>query len=59
VLLLGTGVLGQIVYEKLKNMPGYEIVGFLDDDGEKVSFLNGKYLGKVSELENLLSLKES
>jgi putative colanic acid biosynthesis UDP-glucose lipid carrier transferase len=39
-------------------MPGYEIVGFLDDDSEKASFLNGKYLGKVSELENLLSLRK-
>jgi putative colanic acid biosynthesis UDP-glucose lipid carrier transferase len=58
VLLLGAGVLGQIAYEKLKNMPGYEIVGFLDDDSEKASFLNGKYLGKVSELENLLSLRK-
>jgi putative colanic acid biosysnthesis UDP-glucose lipid carrier transferase len=58
VLLLGAGVLGQIAYEKLKNIPGYEIVGFLDDDSEKASFLNGKYLGKVSELENLLSLRK-
>jgi FlaA1/EpsC-like NDP-sugar epimerase len=58
VLLLGAGVLGQIAYEKLKNMPGYEIVGFLDDDSEKAGFLNGKYLGKVSELENLLSLRK-
>jgi len=58
VLLLGAGVIGQIAYEKLKNMPGYEIVGFLDDDSEKASFLNGKYLGKVSELENLLSLRK-
>jgi Undecaprenyl-phosphate glucose phosphotransferase len=58
VLLLGAGVLGQIAYEKLKNMPGYEIVGFLDDDSEKASFLNGKYLGKISELENLLSLRK-
>jgi putative colanic acid biosysnthesis UDP-glucose lipid carrier transferase len=58
VILLGAGVLGQIAYEKLKNMPGYEIVGFLDDDSEKASFLNGKYLGKVSELENLLSLRK-
>jgi putative colanic acid biosynthesis UDP-glucose lipid carrier transferase len=58
VLLLGAGVLGQIAYEKLKNMPGYEIIGFLDDDSEKASFLNGKYLGKVSELENLLSLRK-
>jgi FlaA1/EpsC-like NDP-sugar epimerase len=58
VILLGAGVLGQIAYEKLKNMPGYEIVGFLDDDIEKASFLNGKYLGKVSELENLLSLSK-
>jgi putative colanic acid biosynthesis UDP-glucose lipid carrier transferase len=58
VILLGAGVLGQIAYEKLKNMPGYEIVGFLDDDSEKASFLNGKYLGKVSELENLLSFQK-
>jgi putative colanic acid biosysnthesis UDP-glucose lipid carrier transferase len=58
VILLGAGVLGQIAYEKLKNMPGYEIVGFLDDDSEKASFLNGKYLGKVSDLENLLSLRK-
>jgi putative colanic acid biosysnthesis UDP-glucose lipid carrier transferase len=58
VLLLGAGVLGQIAYEKLKNIPGYEIVGFLDDDSEKASFINGKYLGKISELENLLSLQK-
>jgi len=58
VLLLGAGVLGQIAYEKFKDIPGYEIVGFLDDDSEKASFLNGKYLGKVSDLENLLSLRK-
>jgi putative colanic acid biosynthesis UDP-glucose lipid carrier transferase len=58
VILLGAGVLGQIAYEKLKKIPGYEIVGFLDDDSEKASFLNGEYLGKVSELENLLSLRK-
>jgi Undecaprenyl-phosphate glucose phosphotransferase len=58
VLLLGAGELEQIAYEKLKNMFGYEIVSFLDDDSEKEGFLNGKYLGKVSELENLLSLRK-
>lgn len=57
VLLLGAGVLGQRAYEKIKNLPGYNIVGFLDDDTTKSSYLNGKYLGKVTDFENLLSLK--
>ena len=58
VLLLGAGVLGQLAYEKFKNLPGYEIVGFLDDDVEKANFLNGKYLGKVGDIESLLSSRE-
>jgi len=58
VLLLGAGGLVQIAYEKLKKIPLYEIIGFMSDDSEKTRFSNVKYLGRVSELENLLSLRE-
>lgn len=58
VLLLGAGVLGQLVYDKIKNLPGYSIVGFLDDDIEKATYLNGKYLGQINNIENLLSKQD-
>jgi putative colanic acid biosynthesis UDP-glucose lipid carrier transferase len=58
VLLLGASELGQIAYEKLKKIPLYEIIGFMSDDSEKTIFSNVKYFGRVSELENLLSLQK-
>lgn len=57
VILLGAGLLGKIIYEKLKNLPGYNIIGFLDDDESKATYLNGKYLGKLQDFETIISQK--
>ena len=57
ILIIGAGETGLQFYEDLKNsIYGYRFVGFLDD--KKDPRLNGEYLGKISELENLLSNNE-
>lgn len=55
ILIVGAGPVGENFYNSIKNNPhfGYKLVGFLDD--EKKSFLNGKYLGTIDELEKILS----
>ncbi len=55
LLIIGAGEVGKNFYESIKENPhfGYNVIGFLDDK-EKV-FLNGKYLGKIDELDNILS----
>lgn len=59
VALIGAGVLGQMIYDKLKNLPGYNIIGFFDDDESKSTYLNGKYLGKLKEIETTLTQKRN
>jgi len=56
--MIGAGDVGKEFYETIKSSPhfGYRLIGFLDD--EEKPFLNGKYLGKISELDNLLGTRE-
>ena len=57
LLIIGAGNVGKNFYESIKDNPhfGFNIIGFIDD--EKKTFLNGKYLGKINDLENLLGSK--
>ncbi len=54
VLLLGAGKVGEYFYNIIEENPnfGYRLIGILDD--EKRSFLNGKYLGTIDALEEIL-----
>ena len=58
ILMVGAGDVGKQCYETIKSSPhfGYRLLGFLDDD-QKL-FLNGKYLGKISELDKILGTRE-
>ncbi len=58
-VLVGAGLLGQAIYDKLKNLPGYNIIGFFDDDENKSTYLNGKYLGKLQDFETTLTQKRN
>ncbi|MGE5400344.1 MAG: undecaprenyl-phosphate glucose phosphotransferase [Ignavibacteriales bacterium] len=53
VLIIGAGPVGQKFYNAINDNPhfGYRLLGFLDD--EKKPFLNGQYLGKIENLENI------
>ncbi|HEX5150776.1 MAG TPA: undecaprenyl-phosphate glucose phosphotransferase [Parafilimonas sp.] len=54
LLVIGAGKVGMEFADVIsKQQPGYEVIGFLDD-AEKPG-LNGQYLGKVSDLETLIS----
>ncbi len=54
ILVVGAGEVGERLLYTIKENPnfGYRIFGFLDD--EKKSFLNGNYLGKIEDLDNVL-----
>ena len=54
LVIVGAGEVGKNFYESISNNPhfGYRIIGFLDD--QQKSFLNGKYLGKLSDLDFVL-----
>jgi len=56
-LIIGAGEVGQDFYQSIRSNPhfGYKLVGFLDDN-EK-TLLNGKYLGKIDRLEQVLNTK--
>lgn len=58
ILMVGAGDVGKQFYESIKNNPhfGYKLVGFIDD--EKKPFLNGKYMGKISDLDKILGTRE-
>lgn len=51
VLIIGAGNIGRQFYDSIKGNPhfGYKLLGFLDD--EKKPYLNGQYLGPISNLE--------
>ena len=55
LLIVGAGEVGYGFYEAVTKNPhfGYRVAGFIDD--EKKPFLNGQYLGKIDELENVLN----
>jgi len=54
ILIVGAGTVGLSFAAKILDNPhfGYHLVGFLDDDEQNLS--NGKYLGKVENLEKVL-----
>lgn len=58
LLIVGAGEVGKDFFETVYSNPqfGYRIAGFLDD--EKKTFLNGKYLGTIDELDQILSYKQ-
>ncbi|MHB8338844.1 MAG: nucleoside-diphosphate sugar epimerase/dehydratase [Ignavibacteriaceae bacterium] len=55
LLIVGAGEVGKNFYELIKHSShfGYNIVGFVDDTIKP--FLNGQYLGKIDELDNILN----
>jgi len=55
LLIVGAGEIGKNFFEVINRNPqfGYKIVGFLDD--YKWPYLNGEYLGKINQLESILS----
>jgi len=57
ILIVGAGDLGYNFCESINNNPhfGYKIIGFIDDENK--TFLNGQYLGKINDLEKVLSEK--
>jgi len=58
ILIVGAGQVGMSFYNFLKDNPhyGYNVVGFLDD--EVKPFLNGQYLGTISQLQQVLQNSE-
>jgi len=57
ILIVGAGEVGQNFYNSIRTNPhfGYKLVGFLDDNIKVL--LNGKYLGKIDQLEHVLNTK--
>ena len=57
ILIIGAGEVGQNFYDSILSNPhfGYRLVGFLDDQNK--ANLNGQYLGKLDQLENILTKK--
>lgn len=55
LLIVGAGEVGRSFYELIKHSShfGYKMVGFVDDSMKP--FLNGQYLGKIDELDNILN----
>ena len=55
LLIIGAGEVGKSFYDSISENPhfGYNIIGFLDDKAK--TFLNGQYLGKIDELDNILT----
>ena len=55
LLIIGAGEVGKDFYELTLKSPhfGYTIIGFLDDKSK--TFLNGQYLGKIDEHNNILN----
>jgi len=55
LLIIGAGEVGRNFLDTVLQNPhfGYKVLGFLDD--EKKPNLNGQYLGKISDLEKVLS----
>ncbi len=58
-MIIGAGNVGKNFYESIKDNPhfGFNIVGFVDD--EKKTFLNGKYLGEIEDLDTVLDAAKS
>ncbi len=58
LLIVGAGEVGYNFYGAIKRNPhfGYNIIGFLDD--EKKTYLNGQYLGKIDDLDSILTTRK-
>ncbi len=58
MLIIGAGDIGKKFFDTIHENPnfGYRIIGFLDDF--EIPMLNGKYLGPVSNLNNVLTNQE-
>ncbi|MVT10620.1 undecaprenyl-phosphate glucose phosphotransferase [Chitinophaga tropicalis] len=58
VLIVGTGSTGMSFYQTIttNNHYGYNCVGFVDEHAE--AQLNGRYLGKISQLSEILEANE-
>jgi len=54
LLIVGAGPVGKEFYDSIVSNPhfGYRLIGFLDD--ERKTFLNGKYLGSINNLDSVL-----
>ncbi len=54
MIIIGAGNVGRAFNDIIKSSPhyGYKILGYLDDN--ELSELNGLYLGKITNLENIL-----
>lgn len=54
LLIVGAGAVGNKFYETVRRNPhfGYNVIGFLDD--YKKEYLNGQYLGRINDLDNVL-----
>ncbi|MCB0834422.1 MAG: undecaprenyl-phosphate glucose phosphotransferase [Bacteroidetes bacterium] len=55
IVIVGAGEVGKDFYDSIMLNPhfGYVLVGFLDD--EQKTFLNGKYLGTIDDLDQVLT----
>lgn len=55
LLIIGAGEVGINFYNSVLDNPhfGYKFIGFLDD--EQKTILNGKYLGKIEKLEEVMN----
>lgn len=58
MLIVGAGSVGMNFYDTIRSNPhfGYRFAGFLDD--EKKPYLNGKYLGQIRDLNEILDERE-
>lgn len=58
VLIIGAGHMGEIVFQKIKNHPFtmYSIIGFLDDDGDKLNKIinEAPVLGNVKAIDKII-----
>ncbi len=55
LLIVGAGEVGKNFVDAIEDNPhfGYKVIGFIDD--QKKSFLNGNYLGKLEDLDKILT----
>lgn len=58
LLIVGAGPVGDNFFSLIKKNPqfGYKMLGFLDDDTK--DYYNGQYLGKINQLEMILSSRQ-
>lgn len=52
-IILGAGLYGEVYWHYLKNDSGVDIVGFLDDDSDKIEVNGIPIIGKLKEFKKL------